>query len=103
MLLFLLSLAGVPPTAGFYAKFFVLKNLISYGYLELALYAILMSVIGAFYYLKIIKTIFFDSLDEEIKIIGISKLGLTTLILNGILILYIGMFPSSILTLCSIS
>ncbi|HIH2762712.1 MAG TPA: NADH-quinone oxidoreductase subunit N [Candidatus Azoamicus sp. MARI] len=103
MLLFLLSLAGVPPTAGFYAKFFVLKNLISYGYLELALYAILMSVIGAFYYLKIIKTIFFDSLDEEIKIIGMSNLGLTTLIINGLLILYIGMFPSSILTLCSIS
>lgn len=102
MLLFLLSLAGVPPTAGFYAKFFVLKNLISYGYLELALFAILMSVIGAFYYLKIIKTIFFDSLDEEIKITGMSKTGLITLILNGLLILYIGMFPSSILMVCSV-
>ncbi|HIH2763671.1 MAG TPA: NADH-quinone oxidoreductase subunit N [Candidatus Azoamicus sp.] len=103
MLLFLLSLAGVPPTAGFYAKFFVLKNLISYGYLELALFAILMSVIGAFYYLKIIKTIFFDSLDEEIKIIGLSKFGLMTLVLNGLLILYIGMFPESTLIICSVT
>lgn len=102
MLLFLLSLAGVPPTAGFYAKFFVLKNLISYGYIELALFAILMSVIGAYYYLKIIKTIFFDSLDEEIKIIGISNIGLYTLILNGILILYVGIFPRFFLQLCSV-
>jgi len=102
MMIFLFSLAGVPPTAGFFAKFFILRNLISYGYIELALFAILMSVIGAFYYLKVIKTIFFDSLDEEIKIIGISKIGLIFLIMNGILVLFIGIFPYNFLKGCSI-
>jgi NADH-quinone oxidoreductase subunit N len=102
MLLFLFSLAGVPPTAGFYAKFFVLKNLISYGYIELALFAVLMSVIGAFYYLKIIKTMFFDKFDGDISIVGLSNFALFLLFLNGCLILFIGIFPSIFLQICSI-
>lgn len=101
MLLFLLSLAGVPPTAGFYAKFVVIKTLISFGYVELSLFAILMSVVGAFYYLKVIKVMFFDTIDEDIKIIGITNFGLYTLILNGLLILYIGMFPRFFLKMCA--
>jgi len=102
MLLFLFSLAGVPPTAGFYAKFFVLKNLVSYGYIELALFAVLMSVVGAFYYLKVIKTMFFDKVDGEIKILGLSNFGLFLLFLNGLLILFIGLYPSIFLQLCHI-
>ncbi len=100
MLLFLLSLAGIPPTAGFYAKFFVLKDLIAHGYIELALFVVLMSVVGSFYYLKVIKVIFFDKSDNDIKILGISKLGLFFLILNGFLILFIGIFPSFFLQKC---
>lgn len=102
MMLFLLSLAGVPPTAGFYAKFFILKSLVSYGYIELALFAVLMSVVGAFYYLKVIKVMFFENIDGDIKLIGLSSFGLFVLFLNGALILVIGLFPSLFLQLCSI-
>lgn len=102
MLLFLLSLAAVPPTAGFYAKFFILKNLVSYGYIELALFAVLMSVIGAFYYLKIIKVMFFDKVEGNISMLGLSDLGLFLLFLNGMLILFIGLYPSVFLQLCNI-
>lgn len=97
MLLFLFSLAGVPPTAGFYAKFFVLKNLIYYGYMELALFSVVMSVIGAFYYLKIIKNMFFEKPDSSFNVVGVSNIALFILFLNGMLILLIGLYPDIIL------
>jgi len=102
MVILLLSLAGVPPTVGFYAKFFILKNLVSYGYIELAVFAVLMSVIGAFYYLKVIKTMFFESshVKNEINVNGMSKLGFYIIYLNGLFILLTGIFPYWMLKLC---
>lgn len=100
MLLFLLSLAGIPPTAGFYAKFFILKHLMFFGYVELTVYAILMSVVGAFYYLKVIKIMFFEDIDKDIRLLGMSGFGLFVLFLNGILILFIGICPSLFLKFC---
>jgi len=102
MLLFLFSLAGVPPTAGFYAKFFILRNIISYGYVELGLFIVLMSVLGSFYYLKIIKVMFFEKIDTDISVLGLSNLGVLILFLNGLLILFAGIFPSLFLKLCFI-
>ncbi len=102
MMLFLLSLAGIPPTAGFFAKFFVIKSLISYGFFELALFVVLMSVIASYYYLKIIKTMFFEQIYTNIKINGMSKLGLCFILINGGLILFIGIFPDMFLKICSI-
>lgn len=102
MLLFLLSLAGVPPTVGFYAKFFILKNLVSYGYLELAVFAVLMSVVGVFYYLKVIKVMFFEGVGKVFEIKYISFFGLIVLFLNGILILILGSFPDLLLKYCLI-
>ena len=102
MVLFLLSLAGVPPTVGFYAKFFILKNLISYGYLEVAIFAVLMSVVGVFYYLKVIKVMFFEGLSSigfDIKYFSFS---LFILYINGILILLLGSFPELLLKYCII-
>lgn len=102
MAIFLFSLAGIPPTAGFYAKFFVLKNLISYGYIELVIFILLLSVIGAYYYLKIIKAMFFDVACDSIEILGVSKFAFIAILFNGIFILYVGIFPASILQLCSL-
>lgn len=102
MAIFLFSLAGIPPTAGFYAKFFILKNLISYGYVELAIFILLLSVIGAYYYLNIIKTMFFNPSCDVIEISGVSKIALILIILNGFLILFVGLFPSSVFSLCSL-
>ncbi|MFM7084260.1 MAG: NADH-quinone oxidoreductase subunit NuoN, partial [Hyphomicrobium sp.] len=56
----LFSLAGIPPLAGFFAKFYILESAIKGGYMWLAIFAILMSVVGSFYYLRIIKIMFFD-------------------------------------------
>ncbi|HFL8819559.1 MAG TPA: NADH-quinone oxidoreductase subunit N [Candidatus Azoamicus sp. OHIO2] len=103
MMLFLLSLAGIPPTAGFFAKFFVIQSLISYGLIEIALFALLMSVLGSYYYLKVIKVIFFDNVQKKLTINGMSEMGFYFLLINGFLILFIGMFPETFLMISSIS
>lgn len=94
MMLFLFSLAGIPPTAGFFAKFSIIKSLISFGFIEYALLAVLMSVLGSYYYLKVIKVMFFDKPDkDEMSISGMSELGLFLLLCNGIFIIFIGIWP----------
>lgn len=100
MVLFLLSLAGIPPTVGFYAKFFILKNLVSYGYLELAIFAVLMSVVGVFYYLKIIKVMFFEGISNIKFDIKHFSFALFVLYINGIIILLLGSFPGLLLRYC---
>jgi NADH-quinone oxidoreductase subunit N len=100
MAIFLFSLAGIPPTAGFYAKLFVLKNLISHGYVELSVFILLLSVIGAYYYLNIIKVMFFDSASDVVEILGVSMIGRIFIFLNGVIILFIGVYPSNVLNFC---
>ena len=60
MLLVMFSLAGVPPTLGFYAKFAVLEAAVNQGFVWLAVVAVLTSVVGAFYYLRVVKLMYFD-------------------------------------------
>ena len=62
MLIVMFSMAGVPPTLGFYAKFSVLQAALQAGYLWLVVFAVLMAVIGAFYYLRVIKLMYLMSL-----------------------------------------
>jgi len=64
MLLFMFSMAGVPPTFGFYAKLLVIQSVIEVGMVWLAIVAVLMAVIGAFYYLRVIKVMYFDDATE---------------------------------------
>ena len=73
MALFMFSLAGIPPLVGFYAKFAVLQALVStgvQGYIILAVVAVLLSLIGAYYYLRIVKTMFFDEPADTTPIQG---------------------------------
>ena len=99
---FMFSMAGVPPAIGFYAKFVVLESLISSNYFSLVVLAALSSVVGAFYYLRIIKVIVFDDTQEndvffkESNIALVPKLLLT---LNGVSIVVLGLFPSQIMNL----
>jgi NADH-quinone oxidoreductase subunit N len=65
MLIFMFSMAGVPPTLGFYAKLLVIQSVIESGMIWLAIVSVLMAVIGAFYYLRIVKVMYFDSPPEE--------------------------------------
>lgn len=102
MMLALFSLAGIPPTAGFFAKFFVVKSIISYGLIEVALLAVLMSVLGSYYYLNVIKVMFFNSnIDQHTKYDGMTKAGYLLLIINGILILLLGIFPEYFFLVCA--
>ena len=96
MLLVLFSMAGIPPLMGFYAKFAVLKALVVSSFpmaTVLAVFAVVMSLIGAFYYLRVVKTMYFDDKTSDEPLGGDleSKLLLSA---NALLLLIWGMFPS---------
>ena len=98
----LLSLAGIPPMVGFYAKFAVLQALVASGQgfqLAIAVFAVLMSLIGAFYYLRVIKVMYFDEPITASSVVAPLDVRLV-LCVNGGLVLVLGLFPSGLLALC---
>jgi len=102
MLLLMFSMAGVPPTAGFYAKFSVLEAIINTGHIELAVVAVMFSLIGAFYYLRIVKLMYFDAPEshEPIRIQPDSGLLIS---LNGLAVLALGVMPGWLMTVCAVA
>ena len=102
MLLLMFSLAGVPPTVGFYAKLSVLQPLLAAGQTWLAVVAVLFSLIGAVYYLRIVKLMYFD---EPTDLSPISpSLDMRLLIsANGLAVLVLGIVPQSLMALCYFS
>lgn len=102
MLILMFSMAGVPPTVGFYAKLAVLQQVVSIGFVWLAVAAVFFSIIGAFYYLRVIKVIYFDPAEEEqqgIEQCGLNPVGIT-LSINALLVLALGLFPGALMVLC---
>jgi len=99
MMLILFSMAGVPPTVGFFAKLFVLDALVNAGLLWLALVAVAFSVIGAYYYLRVVKAMYFDKPVSQAEILAGTDARIA-ISLNGLAMLYYGIFPASLLTLC---
>ena len=93
MLVVMLSMAGVPPFIGFYSKLFILQQVVAEGYVILAITAVIFAVISAYYYLQIIKTMYFDDVDKEIVISAPLDMKVV-LSINGILILVVGLMPS---------
>ena len=104
MAIAMFSLAGLPPLVGFYAKLGVLQALISSGltsYLVLAIFAVMMSLIGAFYYLRVVKVMYFDApLSHNAQPINAPTDAKIVLAINGALILILGIMPGGLLTLC---
>ena len=102
MAVFMFSLAGIPPMVGFFAKLAVLQALVSTavtGYIVLAVVAVLMSLIGAFYYLRVVKVMYFDApvASESLQRGG----GVTVLLaLNGVAVLLLGPLSGGLLALC---
>jgi len=93
LLIILFSLAGIPPLAGFFAKFYIFMSVIENGMYALAIIGLLSTIISAFYYLRIIKIIYFDNADkpfDQIKNIGIS----TTLFLSSVILTIFFVYPS---------
>jgi NADH-quinone oxidoreductase subunit N len=102
MLLLMFSMAGVPPTVGFYAKFSVLNAVVQSGYIWLAVAAVLFSLIGAFYYLRIVKLMYFDAPESRAPIIFGQD---TTLLIsvNGLAVLLLGLLPGTLMSVCAVS
>jgi NADH-quinone oxidoreductase subunit N len=103
MAIFLFSLAGVPPMVGFHAKLAVLQALISTNdpvLIQLAIFGVVMSLIGAFYYIRVVKVMYFDEPKDSSAIV-IAGGPRTALSLNGAAVLLLGIVPGGLMTLCS--
>jgi NADH-quinone oxidoreductase subunit N len=97
------SLAGVPPLVGFYSKLAVLQALLASSqsaYIWLAVFAVMMSLIGAFYYLRVIKVMYFDAPTGR-EGIEMPASAHAVLSLNGLLVLVLGIVPGGLMTLCA--
>lgn len=100
MLMLMFSTAGVPPFVGFWAKIAVLGAVVDVGLVWLAAVAVLLSVVAAFYYLRIIKLMYFDEPSDAIDIQAGGTLR-AVLSANGVAVLALGIFPSLLLDLCA--
>jgi len=98
-LIMMFSLAGVPPTLGFAAKLSVLEALVDAGYITLAVIAVIASLIGAFYYLRVVKVMYFDEPVHEHSLSG-SGVAKGILGINGLMVLILGIFPAGLMALC---
>ena len=102
MAVFMFSLAGLPPTVGFYAKFSVLQAIVSTnvaGYIVLAVAAVVFSLIGAFYYLRLVKVMYFDEPTDTAPIVASGEVR-ALLSLNGAAVLIFGLLPGGLMAVC---
>jgi NADH-quinone oxidoreductase subunit N len=102
MLLVMFSLAGLPPTVGFYAKLLVLQAAIKAGFLWLAVVGVLAALVGAFYYLRVVKLMYFDEPVDRSPIVvrGDTRMLLSA---NGIALLVFGILPQPLMGLCAVA
>ncbi len=101
MLILMFSMAGIPPLAGFYAKLTVIKAVIDVDLLLVALVAVVTSVIGAFYYLRVIKVMYFDKpvVDHKLEAGSVMQIMLSA---NALMVLGLGIVPGILMKICSI-
>lgn len=99
MLIIVFSMAGVPPTVGFWAKLAVLKAVVHIDLLWLALLAVFFSIIGIFYYLRVVKLMYFDEPEDSSKIVCSRDMQIT-LSANGLAVLLLGVYPAALMSLC---
>ncbi len=103
MAIYMFSLTGIPPTVGFYGKLAVLQAMVTTGqslYLWLAVIAVILSLIGAFYYLRVVKVMFFDEPADRSPLSAPAD-ARVVMSLNGIAVLVFGLLPGGLLALCS--
>jgi NADH-quinone oxidoreductase subunit N len=97
------SLAGIPPLVGFYAKLAVLQALVASGsgaYVALAVYAVVMSLIAAYYYIRVVKVMYFDAPITATTVAAPVDVRVV-LTLNGALVLVLGLLPGGLMALCA--
>jgi NADH-quinone oxidoreductase subunit N len=98
-LFFMFALAGVPPTVGFYAKLAVLQAAVGAGHLWLAVFAVVFSLIGAFYYLRIVKLMYFDEPEDRAPIRPAMDLRVLMTV-NGLAMIVLGIMPQGLMDAC---
>src|SRR3954469_18086630 len=103
MMILMLSLAGLPPTAGFYAKLAVLSSAVAAGQVWLAVAAVVLSLVGAFYYLRIVKLMYFDEPKDATMLAQGSMPFRILLSTNGLALIVLGILPQPLMALCFIS
>lgn len=100
MLMLMFSMAGIPFFVGFFAKFSVLQSVVAAGQMWLAIVAVLFSLIGAFYYLRVVKVMYFDAPSEASPLVaGMDMRVLVSL--NGLAVAFFGIFPDYLMFLCN--
>jgi NADH-quinone oxidoreductase subunit N len=102
MMMIMFSLAGVPPFVGFWAKWFVIKEVLDAGFVWLAGLAVVFSIIGAYYYLRIVKLLYFDRAEDSQAITPItpSRDMQVVMSINGMAVLLLGLMPGLLMVLC---
>jgi NADH-quinone oxidoreductase subunit N len=96
LLMTFFSMAGIPPFVGFMTKLMVIESLMSAGLTWVAVVAILFAIVGAFYYLRMVKVMYFEKPDPDVCI-DMSKQAQVTMTINGLLILFLGIFPATLI------
>ena len=98
-LILVFSLAGIPPTVGFYAKLVVLEAVVQAGHIWLAVLAVMASLVGAFYYLRLVKVMYFETSKVEVPMdCGRSVRSLLTV--NGLAVIALGLMPGPLMAVC---
>ncbi|HAO32788.1 MAG TPA: NADH-quinone oxidoreductase subunit NuoN [Candidatus Competibacter sp.] len=100
MMIIMMSMAGIPFMAGFYAKWVVLQSVVEIGLVWLALVGVIFSVIGAFYYLRVVKCIYFDK-SEQSEVIDMSRDVQIAISANGLLLIVLGLYPAGLMAWCA--
>ncbi len=99
MLLLMFSMSGIPPTMGFWAKLYVLQAVVDVGQVWLAVTAVLFSLVGAFYYLRIVRLMYFEAATDNHYLEGRGDMR-WLLSANGLAVLLFGIVPGWLLALC---
>ena len=99
MLLLMFSLAGIPPLVGFYAKFIIIGSLVSAGLTWLAILAVMLSLVAAFYYLRVVKLMYFDAPADHAPL-SYSRSAAAVLSVNGALVFLLGILPGPLMGAC---
>ncbi len=99
MLVLMFSLAGIPPTVGFYAKLAVIQATVNAGLVWLAVVSVLFSLVGAFYYLRVVKLMYFDDATDHAPLAAGRDMRVL-MTANGLAVLLLGIMPGPLMQLC---
>ena len=94
------SMAGVPPALGFFAKLFIIRALVDAGLYYVAIIALILAVVGAFYYLNLIRIMYFEAPEASMHPIEVQPIKKTIYALQSLSLLLFGIFPNALIAMC---